>query len=125
MVVVYLSIPTSNHNTETGMTFGGAVVYLSIPTSNHNHQVRHVTVNKLFIYLFLHQTTTGKYKDYFQIVLFIYLFLHQTTTYCLCSFSYAVLFIYLFLHQTTTLHRETIVFHSCLSIYSYIKPQLL
>lgn len=34
--VVYLFIPTSNHNLDYGKKHGGKVVYLFIPTSNHN-----------------------------------------------------------------------------------------
>ena len=34
--VVYLSIPTSNHNYEFERIKVAEVVYLSIPTSNHN-----------------------------------------------------------------------------------------
>ena len=34
--VVYLLIPTSNHNTANRKEKIGAVVYLLIPTSNHN-----------------------------------------------------------------------------------------
>ena len=34
--VVYLLIPTSNHNVATIVTFLVFVVYLLIPTSNHN-----------------------------------------------------------------------------------------
>ena len=34
--VVYLLIPTSNHNDVTNATQQGDVVYLLIPTSNHN-----------------------------------------------------------------------------------------
>ena len=34
--VVYLLIPTSNHNSEEAFREATAVVYLLIPTSNHN-----------------------------------------------------------------------------------------
>ena len=34
--VVYLLIPTSNHNYEIAEPETGGVVYLLIPTSNHN-----------------------------------------------------------------------------------------
>ena len=34
--VVYLLIPTSNHNFKAAMAFHRSVVYLLIPTSNHN-----------------------------------------------------------------------------------------
>ena len=38
--VVYLYIPTSNHNTEVFAHAVGSVVYLYIPTSNHNLKKR-------------------------------------------------------------------------------------
>ena len=55
---VYLSIPTSNHNSAVlvGTAFVG--VYLSIPTSNHNIITIALYHTLVFICLFLHQTTT-------------------------------------------------------------------
>ena len=35
-LVVYLLIPTSNHNYNTTRSVDASVVYLLIPTSNHN-----------------------------------------------------------------------------------------
>ena len=37
-------------------------------------------VSSLFIILFLHQTTTAREQNRWNLVLFIILFLHQTTT---------------------------------------------
>ena len=57
-------------------------------------------------------------------MLFINLFLHQTTTLRIDRRLFPVLFINLFLHQTTT---DSLIINSrlsCLSIFSYIKPQL-
>ena len=49
-MVVYLLIPTSNHNSENVVAVQNVVVYLLIPTSNHN---RKVTVNNvLWLYIF-------------------------------------------------------------------------
>ena len=79
------------------------VVYLSIPTSNHNTLTVKMSVHRLFICLFLHQTTTT-------------LPLHHLTGW---------LFICLFLHQTTTLVSFARACSGCLSVYSYIKPQPL
>ena len=56
--VVYLLIPTSNHNVEDGLTRQEKVVYLLIPTSNHNFRVAHSEKRVLYIFWFLHQTTT-------------------------------------------------------------------
>ena len=58
MVVVYLLIPTSNHNLNLTNKIQSEVVYLLIPTSNHNVKQWHSHVLKLYIFWFLHQTTT-------------------------------------------------------------------
>ena len=58
MVVVYLLIPTSNHNRRDNHIFHAAVVYLLIPTSNHNYVPRNIKSKRLYIFWFLHQTTT-------------------------------------------------------------------
>ena len=56
--VVYLLIPTSNHNVEDGLTRQEKVVYLLIPTSNHNLWCFRFCWYSLYIFWFLHQTTT-------------------------------------------------------------------
>ena len=80
-VVVYRTIPTSNHNHQATKDQNAYVVYRTIPTSNHNQVERHSQERGLYIVLFLHQTTTEimQYRP----------------------------------------------FLSCISYYSYIKPQLL
>ena len=99
------------------------VVYLSFPTSNHNlscHISEHVT---LYIFRFLHQTTTT-YRIILQVCqLYIFRFLHQTTT---CNGLWqckSVLYIFRFLHQTTTYCRMASSCRCCISFVSYIKPQ--
>ena len=57
-------------------------------------------------------------------MLFISWFLHQTTTATRFHSCNRLLFISWFLHQTTTEKTKTISFGSCLSLDSYIKPQL-
>ena len=57
-----------------------AVVYRTIPTSNHNHRVKNKVSRKLYIVLFLHQTTTYSLSRDAVGLLYIVLFLHQTTT---------------------------------------------
>ena len=57
------------------------VVYRTIPTSNHNLISKRIPVYKLYIVLFLHQTTTGRAEWFINRKLYIVLFLHQTTTY--------------------------------------------
>ena len=79
-----------------------SVVYLYIPTSNHNTSLHTLNLNWLYIFIFLHQTTT-----------------------CLPSCScFCWLYIFIFLHQTTTLLVMFLALMSCISLYSYIKPQL-
>jgi len=55
--------------------------------------------------------------------LYIILFLHQTTTDCGSTSRTCWLYIILFLHQTTTMRPEMFIPLSCISSYSYIKPQ--
>ena len=79
-LVVYLSIPTSNHNDEPLCSLRGFVVYLSIPTSNHN-RFCWAEVGKLVVYLSIPTSNHNIYhKANYLKVLFICLFLHQTTT---------------------------------------------
>ena len=56
--------------------------------------------------------------------LYIVLFLHQTTTRPFTFRETDLLYIVLFLHQTTTSATSRQVLVSCISYYSYIKPQL-
>ena len=56
--VVYLLIPTSNHNLASGLPSARLVVYLLIPTSNHNLFFPRCEIWWLYIFWSLHQTTT-------------------------------------------------------------------
>ena len=56
--VVYLLIPTSNHNGGRAREVAASVVYLLIPTSNHNADWTQQYHYGLYIFWFLHQTTT-------------------------------------------------------------------
>ena len=57
--------------------------------------------------------------------LYIFWFLHQTTTRSQCSSWWCLLYIFWFLHQTTTLLPLVLGSRRCISFDSYIKPQLL
>ena len=57
-MVVYHPIPTSNHNDRTAHLSTHFVVYHPIPTSNHNLILILFNNSRLYIILFLHQTTT-------------------------------------------------------------------
>ena len=79
------------------------VVYRSIPTSNRNALGKRPIWTELYIVLFLHQTAT---------VLSV-----QDVK--------SLLYIVLFLHQTATMQPNKRMCESCISFYSYIKPQPL
>ena len=122
-----------------------AVVYRTIPTSNHNWYQRCASSMKLYIVLFLHQTTTGigavspfrcciSYYSYikpqlYTNIIFLFSVVYRTIptsnhNWKGGGFLYSQLYIVLFLHQTTT-HPETFPKeYCCISYYSYIKPQL-
>ena len=57
-----------------------AVVYHPFPTSNHNPSEPRPFQDRLYIILFLHQTTTKAQEQQERLKLYIILFLHQTTT---------------------------------------------
>ena len=79
-----------------------AVVYLLIPTSNHNYTAVNCKKRMLYIFWFLHQTTTVIHSPLNASTLYIFWFLHQTTTPEISFFSPS----------------------RCISFDSYIKPQL-
>ena len=101
-VVVYLLIPTSNHNSGWYARVSSRVVYLLIPTSNHNSAVNLPLICLLYIFWFLHQTTTANDIHLLTRRLYIFWFLHQTTTRTLALWGVTTLYIFWFLHQTTT-----------------------
>ena len=102
-VVVYHLVPTSNHNQQCRLLRHCPVVYHLVPTSNHNPLSDVSSGPRLFIILFLHQTTTGSCAAYFQ-------------TGCLSSCSYI---------KPQPTHLCWLRCACCLSSCSYIKPQLV
>ena len=102
-LVVYLLIPTSNHNKQLLIMFNIRVVYLLIPTSNHNCLIP-VKVYDYVVYLLIPTSNhNSREKVFYLFGLYIFWFLHQTTT---LSFPYPFL-------------------SRCISFDSYIKPQRL
>ena len=101
LVVVYRTIPTSNHNQSEFDKEMVRVVYRTIPTSNHNFARWGLSWTGLYIVLFLHQTTT----------------IPACWTLCSCCISY-----YSYIKPQ---RREdgSIRMLRCISYYSYIKPQ--
>ena len=122
------------------------VVYLLIPTSNHNRYERNYWRFLLYIFWFLHQTTT--WLDLYTIVFSCISFdsyikpqrlrlcrRNRMVVYLLIPTSNhnqhggevlsGVLYIFWFLHQTTTFVPSSANWESCISFDSYIKPQHL
>ena len=99
------------------------VVYLLIPTSNHNLKSFLYAAHQLYIFWFLHQTTTTVLSVLKITKLYIFWFLHQTTTGFVQGVSNLGLYIFWFLHQTTTTSHLSIFLDCCISFDSYIKPQ--
>ena len=116
-------IPTSNHNHILIVGFDVPVVYLLIPTSNHNSHLSTDPLLTLYIFWFLHQTTTLHIMIKSILLLYIFWFLHQTTTKAITGIMVCRLYIFWFLHQTTTFAKSTLHFTCCISFDSYIKPQ--
>ena len=145
-LVVYLLIPTSNHNVRYSDDKSELVVYLLIPTSNHNLFIDNEYTDELYIFWFLHQTTTLfslgaplggciSFDSYIKPQLDIIHHRRITVVYLLIPTSnhnevwrdvYLLkLYIFWFLHQTTTSSKRYTRDMSCISFDSYIKPQLI
>ena len=101
------------------------VVYLLIPTSNHNCQPVFSRFVMLYIFWSLHQTTTIKNFFVGRSALYIFWSLHQTTTKYVLSDGSKQLYIFWSLHQTTTYYGKRHLRFRCISFDPYIKPQLI
>ena len=104
-------------------TIYSSVVYLLIPTSNHNSLMESYAALELYIFWFLHQTTTSLEVLCAPWRLYIFWFLHQTTTFLTLTYDDDKLYIFWFLHQTTTMLHIITIRCRCISFDSYIKPQ--
>ena len=116
-------IPTSNHNRNVAFFDNQIVVYLLIPTSNHNPRFILHAISELYIFWFLHQTTTVLcccYPEFGCISFDSYIKPQHTELLVLL----AALYIFWFLHQTTTRALYGRIVRRCISFDSYIKPQL-
>ena len=128
------------------MTLSMVVVYLLIPTSNHNLITIVSPTEKLYIFWFLHQATTFgacvpsfrrciSFDSYIKPQPAWGFILYPPVVYLLIPTSnhntredhqlLALLYIFWFLHQTTTLKVNTTLAVCCISFDSYIKPQRL
>ena len=123
LYIIYLLIPTSNHNAYAYSMIFEPVVYLLIPTSNHNWlwTLRALTT---VVYLLIPTSNHNGWLPLYGInMLYIFWFLHQTTTLKGGKIKYYRLYIFWFLHQTTTSPRAYFLRSRCISFDSYIKPQ--
>ena len=121
--VVYLLIPTSNHNRGEHFAVNLPVVYLLIPTSNHNcsgSAVGSASVVYLLIPTSNHNPLLFYARKRFVVYLLIPTSNHNS---CSCATAIIVLYIFWFLHQTTTFKKCDIERARCISFDSYIKPQ--
>ena len=97
----------------------------NVPTSNHNWRWWSLFSERLYIIMFLHQTTTYTCITIHTTTLYIIMFLHQTTTPKGYAFPPPTLYIIMFLHQTTTSKEQMLQLCCCILSCSYIKPQRL
>ena len=102
-LVVYHTIPTSNHNPAHHPSSSQTVVYHTIPTSNHNSLALGHSFGVLYIILFLHQTTTLSRMSLDRLR-------------CISYYSYI---------KPQRIVASIGTMQGCISYYSYIKPQLL
>ncbi len=140
--VVYLWFPTSNHNFTQTLNKDVRVVYLWFPTSNHNAWRNIHRIASLYIFGFLHQTTTvrrscGLMLSCISLVSYIkpqphaiygdsddvvYLWFPTSNHNGLDSFEeLGVLYIFGFLHQTTTYSTEITDIHPIAATFTYKK----
>ena len=99
------------------------VVSYSVPISNHNLRRSELYLSRLYLILFLYQTTTVKNSIDFCKQLYLILFLYQTTTTSPSELEIYELYLILFLYQTTTLIMIRRMIMRCILFCSYIKPQ--
>ena len=140
--ISFVSYIKPQHLPERSFQF--TVVYLSFPTSNHNAEGVYQNVSKLYIFRFLHQTTTGltHFPTYCCCISFVsYIKPQLPTMPGLCiwvvylsfptsnhnwirlKYLSRLLYIFRFLHQTTTGEGQRNSLSCCISFVSYIKPQ--
>ena len=122
------------------------VVYLYIPTSNHNLQIAHLCIAQLYIFIFLHQTTThyrqspskkGCISLYSYIkpqpppkmaaaprrCISLYSYIKPQPTCMLIKISSSCISLYSYIKPQHP-NESFKIGYSCISLYSYIKPQL-
>ena len=122
--VVYLLIPTSNHNCTSLWNPSISVVYLLIPTSNHNHCFL-ILFFKRVVYLLIPTSNHNAEVKNTIFVEVVYLLIPTSNHNWGVGGGFGVwLYIFWFLHQTTTHTLFWLYWIGCISFDSYIKPQL-
>ena len=122
-----------------------SVVYLLIPAPNHNYVNQSSNFPKLYIFWFLHQTTTMltsllifssciSFDSYTKpqrrswsqnLYAVVYLLIPTPNHNCVPPiYKILLLYIFWFLHQTTTENAPGVLDCRCISFDSYTKPQL-
>ena len=99
------------------------IVSYRLSTSNHNLLSLLNVILKLYLIVFLHQTTTVKILPLRKSGLYLIVFLHQTTTLCSKFRHWSELYLIVFLHQTTTIFKLVLIIKNCILSSFYIKPQ--
>ena len=124
LLVVYLLFPTSNHNCRTGQETPLGVVYLLFPTSNHNDCSLVFSACLLYIFCFLHQTTTlrGVESEEAGCISFVSYIKPQPDGKRMHSPHRCISFVSYIKPQPCNL--VPISATGCISFVSYIKPQL-
>ncbi len=121
--VVYLLIPTSNHNSLPACALKRLVVYLLIPTSNHNLTVLSRAEYNV-VYLLIPTSNHNQLWVLDELASVVYLLIPTSNhNYHLERMLTTPLYIFWFLHQTTTAGVSLNVVNCCISFDSYIKPQ--
>ena len=124
MPVVYLLIPTSNHNLCCFFFYCCEVVYLLIPTSNHNLHDE-MSMDEMVVYLLIPTSNHNFCRVNWFTDQVVYLLIPTSNHNCSnCVATCCGLYIFWFLHQTTTPLQQLKETICCISFDSYIKPQL-
>ena len=122
-MVVYLLIPTSNHNYIFSVVHASQVVYLLIPTSNHNF-ISSLSSSSEVVYLLIPTSNhnLGSFLIFGMSVVYLLIPTSNHNLFTLYSLIFS-LYIFWFLHQTTTTQEIPLIWIRCISFDSYIKPQ--
>ena len=99
------------------------VVSLSFSTSNHNCRFAYHFGHLLYLFPFLHQTTTLRCRGCSGGKLYLFPFLHQTTTYGFNLQDWISCISFLFYIKPQQIGLACRLIACCISFLFYIKPQ--